>query len=232
MNRTILSVLFALTAASLLPARIQAQAELRRNAGKSVEYKLPHQEKKYTIATHPLYNFNSGLRFDFEKRIRDTPSWIQAGLAGYLVARRDREDNQWVMITNDELSHLWGTGLELNFKHFVNRKESLYFAGGCSYSHYSIEYYDRYWSSYTEHGLEYRLREYGIVKQGIDKLGINAYFGYQIPSPGFLFDMFVGLGYRHSLRNNSEAKRFDEQMLAFGYTGIVVITGVRFGVKF
>jgi opacity protein-like surface antigen len=223
MNKILITLFTFLTVAT---SQTQAQEQ-------TITIKLPHQLKKYTIATHPFYGLNSGVRFDFEMRIKNTPSWIQIGTAGYLVPRRDEEKyNQWVTITGDELNSLLGGGLELNYKYFFNNSESLYVAGGCSYSRYNIEYIDKYWDSYIEHGLEYRMSKFGILNQKIDKFGINTYFGYQIPKPTFLFDMFVGLGYRYSLRSNIVANPFDNGMISFGYKGVVFITGVRFGVKF
>jgi opacity protein-like surface antigen len=222
MNK-ILTTLFALFTLSTLSAQIQEQ---------TVEKTLPYPKKKYTIATHPLYWFNSGMRFDFEMRIKDTPAWIQIGAIGYLVPRTDREYNRWVMISGDEFNHLLGGGLELNYKRFFNKKESWYFAGGCSYSRYNIDYIDKYWYSYIEDGLEYHTSKFGLLTQKIDKIGISTFLGYQKPKPAFLFDVFVGLGYRYSFKGDDTAKPFDGSMISLGYKGVVFITGVRFGVKF
>jgi opacity protein-like surface antigen len=196
-----------------------------------VAKKFPHQEKKYSIAAQPLYNFNGGIRFDFEMRIKNSPAWIQISPSGYWMSRAHRDYNYW-MLPSGELNYLLGGGLELNYKYFVNKKESIYFAGGCSYTNYNIEYADEYWRSYSEDNLVYYTKEHGAMKQGINKLGLNTYFGYQLPTPTFLFDMFVGLGYRYSFYTNNIASSFDDGMLSFGYRGIVFITGVRFGVKF
>jgi opacity protein-like surface antigen len=225
MYRTIIT-LFALLTVTTLSAQIQEQ---------TVREKLPHQKKKYTIATQPLYNFYNGLRFDFEMRIKDTPAWISAGIAGQLFvpSQQDYPYNQATLISGDELNRLRGIGLELNYKYFFNKVESLYFAGGCSYSRYNIEYIDWYWNSYIdEYKLEYHEYRFGSLKQNINKFGISAYFGYQIPKPTFLFDMFVGLGYRYSFKSNRIAHSFDDGMLSLGYKGVVFITGVRFGVRF
>jgi hypothetical protein len=120
----------------------------------------------------------------------------------------------------------------VNYKYFFNRAESLYLAGGLSYTNYKVEYTDEYWRSYTEDGLVYQVKEFGNRKQRINKLGLNTYFGYQLPTPRFLFDMFVGLGYRGSFSANDIANDLREGMLSCGYTGVVFMTGVRLGVKF
>jgi hypothetical protein len=198
----------------------------------TVAEKLPHLEKRYTIAAHPLYIFNNGMRLDFEKRIRNTPSWIQCGIAGYWLSEGEQDYNYGVLISGDELNELRGVGLELNYKHFVDKKETLYFAGGCSYSHYGIEYVDAFWRTYTEDGQTFWTKERGHLSQNINKLGINTYFGYQSPRPTFLADMFIGIGYRYSFYSNSMAHPFNDRMLSLGYRGLVFITGVRLGAKF
>jgi hypothetical protein len=166
-------------------------------------------------------------------RIKNTPSWIQIGASGYWLPRKHTDYNYYYTITGEELNYLLGSGLDLNYKYFFNKKESWYLAGGCSYTRYNIEYIDRYWHSYTDkYGLVYMTNEHGSLKHGINKFGINTYIGYQIPKPTFLFDMFVGLGYKYSIRDNNKGKPFDDGMLSFGYKGVVFITGVRFGVKF
>jgi hypothetical protein len=221
--KKILSVLFAILAISTLSAQVEDNT-VRKHL---------HKEKTFTLATHPLYHFNNGVRLDFEKRIKNSPAWVQIGLSGYLLTKTNSEYNRWI-ISGDEINHFWGSGIDVNYKYFFNRAESLYFAGGCSYTHHNIEYFDRYWNSYTdEYGLMYLTREYmRNVKQKIDKLGTSVYFGYQIPTSTFLFDMFVGMGYRYSFRNNGSAKPFDDSMISLGYRGVVFITGVRLGVKF
>jgi hypothetical protein len=204
-----------------LPDQIQAQEKTVLNTD-------PARNKNITIAVHPFYLSKSGLRFDFEQQIKNTPSWIQAGIAGYFMSNTSNH----TLFPVEELRYSRGFSLDLNYKRFFNKKESLYFAAGSSYSHYNIEYVDTYWRSYTEDGLVYHVNEYGDMNQKINKWGISTYCGYQKPASIFLFDVFVGLGYRHSFRTNQMAKLFDDKMISLGYTGVVFITGVRLGVNF
>jgi hypothetical protein len=223
MMNKILLTLFATLTISTLSAQIQEQ---------TVTEKRPHQTKKYTIATHPLYWYNAGVRLDFEMRIKNTPAWIQAGAVGYLVPRTNRGYNHWIMISGDELNYLRGLGLDLNYKRFFNKAESWYFAGGCSYTRYKLEYIGKFWVKYIEDGLEYHTGKVGVLNQTINKFGLSSFVGYQNTNPTFLFDVFAGLGYRYSFKSNDLAKSFDNSMLSMGYKGVVFITGVRFGVKF
>jgi hypothetical protein len=200
--------------------------------GYPVEDRYPHLKKNYTIATHPFYFFNGGVRFDLEKRIANTPAWVQIGVTGHLLSRETRHYNHWYLISGDEMNYLLGGGLDLNYKRFVNRKESFYFAGGCSYSYYNIEHAGKSLRSYEEDGLLYYTYDYGNIKQNINKLGLSAFIGYQSPKPTFLFDMFAGIGYRYSFRKHQHAGLFNSGMLSLGYRGLVFVAGIRFGIKF
>jgi hypothetical protein len=221
MNRiiTTLLVLFAVSTLSAQNQQIKVE-------------KRPHQTKKYTVAAHPLYTFDNGIRVDFEVRIKDTPAWIQIGTAGHWLTGSENGYNNGLIFSGNDINWLRGARLDLNYKRFFNRKETLYFAGGCTYIRYNAKYYDEYWDSYIENKLEYQVQRQGTLKQNIDKVGVSAYFGYQIPRSTFLCDMFVGLGYRYSFRSNDKAKLFNDNMLSIGYKGVVFITGVRLGAKF
>lgn len=222
--KKLLTVLFAVTMFSALTAQNKFSPEER----------YPHLQKNYTVAIHPLYLYNAGLRLDVEKRIKNTPAWLQIGATGHFLSHKNNKFNYWALL-GGSVNYLAGGGLDLNYKRFFNKKESFYFFGGCSYSHYSIEYFDRYLYSYPDpenNLVHYYKYKYGNLEQKINKLGLNICVGYQSPQPTFLFDVFAGLGYRHSSKKNNEIKLFDDYMLAFGYSGVVFITGVRFGVKF
>jgi hypothetical protein len=193
--------------------------------------KYPHLERNYTIAVHPLYIFNGGLRLDFEKRLNNTPAWIQIGATGHHLERHTGVYNYW-FVPVGEFNYLVGGGLDFNYKRFYNQKETLYYAAGGAFTHYYVEFAGQHLNQHIEDGLKYYTYEYDNRKQRINKLGLNLYLGYQSPRPTFLFDMFVGIGYRYSFRAYSENELFDNSMISLGYRGFVFITGVRFGVKF
>lgn len=207
------------------------------------EKKLPHMQKNYTIAIQPMHIFNTGMRFDFEKRIKNTSSWIQISPSFYwlpeLNSKYDYGNNDWyytytdhwTVISGEEIQSLAGAGIELNYKRFFNKKETFYYAAGLSYTYYGVDYKGEYWNTYTEDGLEYHYAEYKDLTQNINKLGLNTYIGYQLPTPVFLFDVFAGLGYRHSIRDKS-LYAFDDHMLSYGYSGVVFMMGIRLGFKF
>jgi hypothetical protein len=197
-------------------------------------------QKKYTFAIQPLQFFNSTLRFDYEMRLGDGPGWLQFGPAVYCSFKEDADrpnyyydyyyyDDDYIDFLHEPYSKMRGGGLDVNYKRFINPARSFYLAAGLSYAYFNIRYWDRVWRDYTEDGLEYH--EYGLDNrtQHINRLGINTYFGYQIPTRrAFLFDMFVGLAYRHSFADSGK-QPFNKYMFSYGYTGAVFLTGARIG---
>jgi hypothetical protein len=226
MNKLLVILSILLYAAPIIP-ELSAQAEK-----KPAPAKLPHQEKRYTVAIQPLYLYNNGMRLDFEKRIKDMPAWIQISPLIYRVPKTDSDYNQWLLFSDEEVGSLWGGGLEVNYKYFFNKQESFYVAGGVSYIYHGIKYYDTRLHPFTEDGLIYQSYERSLCKQQINKWGANAYIGYQLPTRSFLFDMYFGFGYRHSVESDKQPNRFNNNMFSPGYSGTIVTTGFRIGVKF
>ena len=191
----------------------------------------------------PFQWFNRALRFDFEMRLGDGPGWLQFGPAVYYGKRyQEYEEPPYYYDGNDyyykdryyvsfrePFSRVRGGGLDVNYKHFIDPKRSTYFAAGLSYTYFEIDYWGYGWDNYIEDGLQYHAYVLDNRTQNINRLGINTYFGYQIPTRyNFLFDFFGGLAYRHSFSNKNKPA-FNDNMLSFGHTGFVLLTGFRIG---
>ena len=218
----------------------QTQAQDKVNSPSLPRYSST--QKKYTVAIQPFQWFNSGWRFDFEMRLGDGPGWLQFGPTVYSASDNGNSydyggywsDYHLGFIFHESYSKLNGGGLDINYKRFIDPKRSLYFASGLSYSRFNIDYHGGYgeWKDYMEDGLQYHQYIYsqGIHTQHIDRMAINCYLGYQVPSRRmFLFDMFVGFSYRHSLSEKNKPA-FDKSRWSYGYTGFVFMTGLRFGI--
>ena len=207
-------------------------------------------QKKYTVAIQPFQWINLGWRFDFEMRLGDGPGWLQFGPTVYSASGNGGsyhyKGHSYDGIPygygiyddcsgfRESFSELRGGGLDINYKRFFDPKRSLYFASGLSYSRFDIDYYGEYgrWKDYTEDGLQYHEYTYslGLHTQHIDRMAINCYLGYQVPSRRmFLFDMFFGFSYRHSI-SEKDKPAFDKSVWSYGYTGFVFMTGLRFGI--
>jgi hypothetical protein len=182
-------------------------------------------QKKYTFAIQPFQAFNGAWRSDFEMRLGDGPGWLQYGLSLYSAD----ENSEILRELRESASKLRGAGLEVNYKRFLDSRRSLYFAGGLSYTHFKIDYWGYSWVNYVEDGLQYHTQSSGYYTQQIDRLGINAFFGYQIPARGaFLFDAYTGLAQRYSFSDKNKPS-FNDTMFSYGYTGPVFLLGIRVG---
>jgi hypothetical protein len=201
-------------------------------------------QKKYTFAIQPMQWFNQAWRFDFEMRIGDGPGWLQFGPAVYYNERYKNDDTpryyydrdnyhfvgwQRYISLREPYSKIRGGGLDVNYKRFINTERSCYFAAGLSYTHFKIDYWGGRWNDYIEDGLLYHAYALNYHTRNINRLGVNAYLGRQIPTwNAFLFDIFCGLAYRHSF-SEKDKPAFNERKLSYGYTGVVFLAGIRIG---
>jgi len=204
-------------------------------------------QKKYTFAVQPLQFFNRALRLDFEMRLGDGPGWLQFGPAAYYINRDINEEQYpryyydgndyffpydeyyYFFSFREPFSKVTGAGLDVNYKRFVDPQRSFYFAGGLSFTRFKIDYWGLQWKNYIEDGVQYYTCTTGLNSKTIDRLGINAFLGYQIPYPSLsLFDIFWGFAYRTPISNKGTPK-FSDNMFSFGYSGMVVMTGFRVG---
>jgi len=204
-------------------------------------------QKKYTFTGQPLQWFNCGWRFDFEMRLGDGPGWLQFGPTVYFYKEiyeneyyspnyyydgnvlYHRYYDEYNTLFQDPFSKMRGYGLDVNYKRFINSQRSFYLAGGLSFSHFNMEYWGRKWENYIEDGLQYHIYRLDYLTQYINRLGVNAFWGYQVPyRKAFVLDMFWGLAYRHSFSDKNKPS-FNGSMISYGYSGIVFLTGVRWG---
>lgn len=197
-------------------------------------------EQNTTIAIQPLQLINcGGIRLDFEKRIGKTPTWIQLSLTGYPTYNKKDVDkeydyNRYHEYWNpfgEDFSSMWGVSADLNCKYYLNRKQSLYFAGGFSYGYFEIKYIGSAWNDYVEDGLKYHEFTHGVQEQKIKRIGVNTLFGYQIPTrSAFLFDVYTGLGYRYGFYDENKTA-FHYGLFSPGRRDLVFLLGIRLGVK-
>ena len=202
---------------------------------------------KFTFAAQPLQLANWCLRHDIEIRIGEGPGWLQFGPSLYfsIIGGVHTNKPKYYYSENDyhyrynqdpyensnlrePFSQLTGGGLDVNYKRFFDR--SFYLATGLSYTSLKIEYWGRTWDDYTEDGFQYHTYELDYRIQHINRLGINAFFGYQMPFKrgGFLLDAFIGFAYRLSF-SDKERYSFNKYIISYGYTGLVPLAGVRVG---
>lgn len=204
-------------------------------------------QKKYTATLQPLQLLRNTLRLDFEMRIAHGLGWLQFGPALYYYPKETTNNpdygyigkyyygyhyyrNQEAIFPTEPCSGIFGGGLDVNYKWFFDPKRTLYLLGGNSFSRFNVRYWGWEWSDYIQDGLPYHEFVPRCLHQHINRLGINGLFGFMIPSRhAFLVDMFWGFSYRLSF-SEKDKPPFGTYMSSPGYTGLVFVTGVRFGV--
>ena len=194
-------------------------------------------QKKYTFTIQPFQLINSGLKLDFEVRLGDGPGWLQFSPAVYYGTKdiyNIYDDdyynrNRWKLRIREPYTKLKGGGLDVNYKHFMNPRRTFYTAAGVTYTHFSLSYWGFAWYDYIEDGLLYHGYMYDFHTQHIDRVGLNYYFGYQIPARrAFVYDMFWGLSCRHSYSDKNKLS-YDDHVYSYGYSGLIFIAGIRIG---
>ena len=218
------------------------QVHAQDTSGNTENKRYAMSQKKFTFGIQPLQAFNNGLRYDFEIRLGNGPGWLQFGPAFYYNVpstgsgnhnyyyegknyHRDWLNLQW----REPYSELKGVGLDINYKHFLDARRSLYIAAGLSYARFDIKYRTKAWKDYIEDGLAYLEYAEAYRFQQIDRFGVNNFIGYQIPArSAFLFDVFGGYAVRFSF-SDEDKPAFDNDMFSYGYSGIVALIGFRIG---
>ena len=220
---------------------ITLQVNAQQSSVNTENKRYAHTQKKFTFAVQPFQMCNNSLRYDFEIRLGKGPGWLQVGPAFYFKPFDEREKPDYnyneggdyyqpgIYLFREPYSGLKGSGLDLNYKHFLDPRRSFYIAVGVSYAHFNIKYWTWTWDDYIEDGLQYFTNVQAYRTQQIDRFGVNNFIGFQIPSRhAFLFDVFGGyaLRFADSDKNQPAFNRFP---YSYGYSGIVFLMGVRFG---
>ena len=224
------SCFFLLLATLLAPMQVKAQN------------RYDWSQKKYTITIQPLQIvLRNSLRLDFEVRLADGPGWLQFGPAFYYAEREsdhlyvgEYRYHYWYQDNfafNEPFTKLFGGGMDVNYKLFLNDHRSIYFLSGLSFTRLNISYWGSEWGDFEEDGLSYSWYQHTKeLCQRINRTGANLLFGFQVPSRHlFLFDMFGGFSYRYSTSQKNKPS-FGENAFSYGYTGWVFVTGFRVGI--
>ena len=225
----------------LMLCAVSLQIQAQRASGNQGESRYAQTQKKITFAVQPFQVFNNGLRYDFEVRLGNGPGWLQFGPAFYYKTFNENENpgyyyegkichNQWLnWDLHEPFSGLKGGGLDLNYKHFIDPRRSVYVAFGVSYAHFDVKYWSWGLDGFIEDGLQYHAYSQRFRTQQIDRFGVNNFIGHQIPSRGaFLFDVFGGYAFRFA-SYDEDKPAFARNAYSYGYSGIVLLMGIRLG---
>jgi len=190
------------------------------------EYNMP-EAKGFSIGVVPQYAITNGIRMDFDFRLSKKGQWLVAGPQLYLSSGNS---NIW---NYDRMS---GVGIDLQHRFYINSQsfpQGVYFAYGPVFQHFSVR--DKGLVSYyfQENGANYiGLQEASLLTR-ITKFGGNLIFGYQFVFDGYLYvDVYFGTGMRFSYDDRKSGLHgyYNDWWGDLGYSGTLLVAGVRFGI--
>lgn len=203
-------------------------------------------EIKNAISFVPQYAAINGMRFDYEKRMKNQNHWIVFALQVY--ADFDGQSSYYYYdgyYNNTSYETMTGHGLNIYFKKTayqsikINSKNglprsSLYLEAGPSFQHYSLKNNEEVAVPFVEDGITYYEFELQDVKRKINRFGGTVDIGWQVAFDWFLIDMYVGATMKYSYDQDGELLTSEgyQRALDIDYSGILINGGVKFGIFF
>lgn len=171
------------------------------------------------ITFHPFHLVNNGIRIDYDRRIFNN-HWLQFGPQFYASERAENRDSR-------DYKELLGVGVSLYHRIYVGeRKPSMgtYFSYGLTYSHFDLKYDE-----------ETPVAGNLLAETKINKFGGDIIIGYQtLAFDKLIVDIYAGLGSRYADRRymGKTQRKFNKYIYDYGYTGNLLIAGIRIGFGF
>lgn len=184
---------------------------------------------KYVLSAKPLLLFDGEYKLSFEKALNNPQHWLGAGLSVFYLPEKDgRTWKTRSTIDFDTMESLKGLGLDATYKYYFFR-DIMYVGSDINYSHYRTKHTGIYTHKFVEDGLVFYEQRQGKIREDLDKLAVNAYFGVGTPiARKFFLDTYIGIGYSKNLNKNP----MYDSILGFGYTGLYPVLGARIGMTF
>lgn len=173
---------------------------------------------KESISFHPFHLINNGIRIDYDRHL-GKGHWIQIGPQFYVSEKSGDIDK------GREFKELLGAGVSIFHRIYVGKEKpssGTYFSYGFTYNLFNLKY-NNTTATQIEDATE------------INKFGGDIIIGYQIMYDDKLaIDLYAGLGGRYadiSFKGDTHRK-FNDHIYDYGFTGNVIIIGIRLGFGF
>ena len=186
--------------------------------------------KKFSIGLVPQYSLLGGMRTDLDIRLNEKNHWL---VVSPLIFYDDGN------IGYSDYEEMFGVGLELQHRIYLHKNDpqprGAYFGYGTVFNYYSVESNGYQSYLFDENGNDYIGLEYGPVNTNIFKFGGNFVFGLQtVINDFFYLDAYIGTGIRLSVDNKTSGlhKYYTDSWLDLGYSGTLLVGGLRLGISF
>lgn len=169
------------------------------------------------LAFHPFHLINNGIRIDYDHKLT-SKHWIQVSPQFYAAERTDDSDFR-------NYNELLGVGFSIFHRIYLSNQTEFgtYFSYGFTYSNFNLKYDE------DNSGLV------NTAETNINKFGGDIVIGYQsVAFEKLVIDLYAGLGSRYSSRTyiGTMQRKFNKLMYDYGYTGNVLVAGIRIGFAF
>ncbi len=183
---------------------------------------------KNAVSIVPQYAAISGIRIDYERKIKND-RWLL--FAPQLYLNKDG---------NNDYGEMTGLGINVYYKLFLSHSKkknanglsrtNIYFSVGPTFQHLNLTSVEELPVEFIQDGVTYIRFTSDEVTTRINKFGANADFGLQFAFERFLLDIYAGIGIRYAVDKDGNLMDFyNSSWLDYGYSGILLDGGIRFG---
>jgi len=180
----------------------------------------------------PQYVAVSGIRIDYEIMTGNGEHWI-------VIAPQIYSNSNGY----DQFDSFDGLGLNVYYKKFLSysrqqnqngtSRTNIYFSAGPTVQYFNMKSIEEIPEEFVEDGVSYIRFNSQEHSTKIYRLGVDANFGMQFIFNQFSLDFFGGVGIRFALdENGNTMEYFNDYWTDFGYSGILLTGGIRFGLMF
>lgn len=186
--------------------------------------------KTFNVGLVPQYSILGGMRTDLDFRLNDRNQWLVVSPLFYY------DDGN---LGFSDYEQMFGVGIELQHRIFLHKNDPLpkgvYFGYGPVFNYFSVESEGYYSYLIQEEGNNYFGLEEGSINTNIFKFGGNFVIGLQtIVNDFFYLDAYIGTGIRLSFDNKASGLHdyYTDGWLDLGYSGTLMVGGLRLGISF
>ena len=181
---------------------------------------------KFAIGLVPQYAIVSGMRLDFDLKIKKNQ---------YLTIAPQMYYNENYKMFYPDKTDMRGVGLNLNYRFLYSKTdnpEGPYIGFGLVYKYFDLKYFSETWSENSYLSNTFYTEEYGENHTEFNQFGYDLLIGYQGTYDRFFYDLYLGWGFRLSDfdKDNTDEDYWGETIFDPGYSGFLPTIGFRAGI--
>lgn len=209
----------------ILSNSIQAQ-DLRNFASNTT---IESWNKEFTI--EPTYSFIHGLKLNFDFPLKSKRQYL---ITQPIIFFNNNNND---LFESRNYESMQGFGLQLGHRIYLQPKnflKSIYFQYNTLAHRYKTNHDELAPVESLQDGIYYTNFEQSKFSKKFTKTGFDVLFGKQyFMDDLFVFDIYTGVGFRYTIDTKfKQFHDFSNYWTSIGYSGIVLIGGIRLGIVF